>query len=165
MDEVITKHGTGTFSVVAKVVAHDEFGGFTKMEGLSPIQHFLVRSILGESGLCTTTRPTARWTLSPLLSLRQRELLFPIHNMIMTFSLAGTSALASELWWGANFAGVSLAGHVDEGRLACIATRLNSNAPIIQGDIKNIKTTKQVHQHSKGTKPLIMAGFPCQPLS
>ena len=169
MDEVITKHGTDTFSVVAKVVAHDEFGGFTKMEGLSPIQHFLVRSIMGEIGEIWTMYDYQTYgevdTL-PLVEPSPEGVALPhpqhAHDLLTGWDFcAGIGALG----WGANFAGVSLAGHVDEGRLACIATRLNSNAPIIQGDIKNIKTTKQVHQHSKGTKPLIMAGFPCQPFS
>ncbi|CAJ1452591.1 unnamed protein product, partial [Effrenium voratum] len=148
MDEVITKHGTDTFSVVAKVVAHDEFGGFTKMEGLSPIQHFLVRSIMGEIGETWTMYDYQTYgevdTL-PLVEPSPEGVAFPhpqhAHDLLTGWDFcAGIGALG----WGANFAGVSLAGHVDEGRLACLATRLNSNAPIIQGDIKNIKTTKQV---------------------
>ena len=170
MDQKVDAEGERKVTVVAKVVGHELDGRFTQMNGVSPDQLFYLGGIFGA--------PDELWTLYDI----ERVSVFQDHPVMAlgkdseafchqfrgdedyTAAWDFCSGIGA-LGWGAEHAGFRLLGHNDQGWLACAATRLNSQAPIVKGSIHEQDTVRGIHRVTNGRRFIGMAGFPCQPYS
>ena len=57
------------------------------------------------------------------------------------------------------------AGICGQSQLACEALKANFNSPVIQGDLGNVDTLKQIHPLKGKGHVQVTGGFPCQGFS
>ena len=167
MDLIISDQPHGAqFSLVAYVVQYDN--GILTCKGLSPQQDFTIGGAPNiQAGLYTIYDVMRSQEDCDCITV-PGETEFHVHQPKREFQNVTIIDLRSGMGGfsiGSNLLGMRTSAFVERSALACDALRANFTCPVIEGDLGDMQTLKQLHVHRGNDFLQITGGFPCQGFS
>ena len=158
-------HGA-QFSLVAYVVQYDN--GILTCKGLSPPQDFKIGGAPDiQAGLYTIYDAMRSQEDCDCITV-PGETEFHVYQPKREFQNVNIIDLCSGMGGfsiGFNLLGMRTSAFVERSALACDALRANFTSLVIEGDLGDMQTLKQLHVHRGNDFLRITGGFPCQGFS
>ena len=167
MDILIADAPSGSkFSVVAQVLENTEKG--IKCAGISPEQIFWVSGAPPLKPASYTFYDLVKSTVAGQDCCFDETTVAHVHLLKDPFSTVTIMDFCSGMGGfsiGSQILGMKTLAFVEQSQLACEALKANFNSPVIQGDLGNVDTLKQIHPLKGKGHVQVTGGFPCQGFS
>ena len=167
MDILIADAPSGSkFSIVAQVLENTEKG--IKRAGISPEQIFWVSGAPPLKLASYTFYDLVKSTVAGQDCCFDETTVAHVHLLKDPFSTVTIMDFCSGMGGfsiGSQILGMKTLAFVEQSQLACDALKANFNSPVIQGDLGNVDTLKQIHPLKGKGHVQVTGGFPCQGFS